>query len=107
MEKHLLELLEYRNVLGALTTSIDGLLVASVAVATDDAEVIAASTANHEDQAGVDNSYWVTTSEHGTLHVARGREMRLIVLSEPDTDQESLRELMTGQLQSIEDAINV
>ena len=106
MENQLLELLEYRDVLGALTTSLDGLLVASVAVQTDDAELIAASTASHEDHGAVSN-YWMTSSEHGALHVARGREMRLIVLSKPGAGQEALRDLMTGQLQSIEDAISV
>ncbi|MBA2452595.1 MAG: hypothetical protein H0V47_05455 [Chloroflexia bacterium] len=106
MENQLLELLEYRGVLGVLTTSLDGLLVASVAVATEDAELIAASTANREDQSDIAN-YWTTSSETGALHVARGREMRLIVLSEPGIDQDSIRELMTGQLQSIEDAISV
>lgn len=106
MENQLLELLEYRDVLGALTTSLDGLLVASVAVQIDDAELIAASTASHEDQGGVTN-YWMTSSAHGALHVARGREMRLVVLSEPHAGQEALRDLMTGQLQSIEDAISV
>lgn len=108
MENQLLELLEYRGVLGALTTSLDGLLVASVAVVTDDAELIAASTTSHEDEGDTANlNYWTTSSEHGALHVARGREMRLIVLSEPGIDQDSIRELMTGQLQSIEDAISV
>jgi hypothetical protein len=106
VENQLLELLEYRGVLGVLTTSLDGLLVASVAVATEDAELIAASTANREDQSDIAN-YWMTSSENGALHVARGREMRLIVLSEPGIDQDSIRELMTGQLQSIEDAISV
>jgi hypothetical protein len=106
VENQLLELLEYRGVLGVLTTSLDGLLVASVAVATEDAELIAASTANREDQSDIAN-YWTTSSETGALHVARGREMRLIVLSEPGIDQDSIRELMTGQLQSIEDAISV
>lgn len=106
MENQLLELLEYRGVLGALTTSLDGLLVASAAIATDDAELIAASTASHEDRGDIAN-YWTTGSEHGALHVARGHEMRLIILSEPGIDQDSIRELMTSQLQSIEDAINV
>lgn len=106
MENQLLELLEYRDVLGALTTSLDGLLVASVAVQTDDAELIAASTTSHEDQGAVSN-YWTTGSEHGALHVASGREMRLIVLSESGANQEALCDLMTGQLQSIEDAISV
>jgi putative N-acetylmannosamine-6-phosphate epimerase len=102
VENHLLELLEYRNVLGALTTSIDGLLVAAVAVDTADAEIIAASTAGYENE-----DYRVTTSEYGSLHVARGNEMRLIVLAEPNTDASGLRELMVRQLEAIEESIRV
>lgn len=102
METRLMELLEYRNVLGALTTSIDGLLVASVAVENDDADLIAASTSGHDDDV-----YWVTDSEHGALHIATGRELRLIILAEPNTDHDSLRDLMTGHLQSIEESLSV
>lgn len=102
LENRLLELLEYRNVLGALTTSLDGLLVASVAVDANDAELIAASTAGYESE-----DYRVTASEFGSLHVARGRDLRLIVLAEPGTDDASLRDLMIRQLGSIEESINV
>jgi len=102
VENHLLELLEYRNVLGVLTTTIDGLLVAAVAVDTTDAEIIAASTAGYENE-----DYRVTTSEYGSLHVARGNEMRLIVLAETDTDASGLRELMVRQLEAIEESIRV
>ena len=102
MENRLLELLEYRNVLGALTTSMDGLLVASVAVDPLDAELIAASTAGNESE-----DYRVTASEFGSLHVACGRELRLIVLAEPGTDEAGLRDLMARQLGVIEESISV
>ncbi len=107
MENRLLELVEYRSVLGALTTSIDGLLVASVAIQIEDAELIAASTVGDEERGDSDRSYSVTSSEYGVLHVARGQELRLVVLSEPGTDPDSMRDLMTGTLQSIEEAIRV
>lgn len=102
MENKLLELLEYRNVLGALTTSLDGLLVASVAVDTADAELIAASTVGYES-----GDYHVMVSEYGSLHVAQGGDLRLIVLAESGTDNDSLRDLMTRQLGSIEESISV
>ena len=102
MEHQLLQLLEYRQVLGALTTSLDGLLVASVAVDTADAELIAASTAGYN---GAD--YRVAASEHGSLHVARGRELRLIVLAEPGTPEPALRTLLLDHLAIIEDSMSV
>lgn len=101
MEHQLLELLEYRNVLGALTTSLDGLLVASVAVDAADAELIAASAAGYTDE------YRVTASEYGALHVARGRELRLIVLTEPGTPADGLRAVLTAQLAAIEESMSV
>ena len=101
MENRLLELLEYRNVLGALTTSLDGLLVASAAVDTADAELIAASTSGYADD------YQVTASDFGSLHVARGREMRLIVLAEPGTNSDCLRDIMVRHLEALEDSISV
>jgi hypothetical protein len=102
MEHHLLELLEYRRILGALTTSLDGLLVAAVAVDTADAELIAASTAGY-----LDRAYHVSESEHGVIHAARGSEMRLIVLAEPGTGEHELRELLERQLAAIEESLRV
>ena len=46
VESRLLDLLEYRVILGAVITTPDGLLVASSAVDLDDAELIAATTAD-------------------------------------------------------------
>lgn len=102
LEHHLLELLEYRRILGALTTSIDGLLVAAAAVDTADAELIAASTAGY-----LDRAYHVTASEYGAIHAVRGNEMRLIVLAEPGTGESELRELLERQLGAIEESLRV
>jgi hypothetical protein len=102
MEHQLLELLEYRNVLGALTTSIDGLLVASVAVNTPDAELIAAATAGHAEQ-----PYYVAASGFGELHIARGNELRLIVLAETGTNAARLREIMDRHLAILEESLRV
>lgn len=102
MEHQLLQLLEYRNVIGALTTSIDGLLVASVAVQTPDAELIAAATAGH-----VEEPYYVAASGFGELHVVRGSELRLIVLAETGTNAVRLREVMERQLAALEESLRV
>lgn len=102
LQHHLLGLLEYRHVLGALATSLDGLLVASAAVTTSDAELIAASLSGHSG-----DDYSVTTSAHGSLHVVRGGDMRLIVLAEPEADQGALREMMIASLAGIEESVRV
>lgn len=102
LEHHLLGLLEYRHVLGVLATSLDGLLVASAAVTTSDAELIAAAIAGHT---GEDHS--VTTSSHGSLHMVRGNDMRLIVLAEPQADRNALREMMVASLAGIEESVRV
>lgn len=102
MEHQLLELLEYRHVLGALTTSIDGLLVASAAVDTTDAELIAAATAGH-----IEQPYYVASSGVGELHVVRGTELRLIVLAETGTDAATLKEIMERHLEILEESLRV
>lgn len=88
--------------LGALVTSLDGLLVASAAVATSDAELIAASVAGRSAEA-----YNVTVSDHGSLHVLQGNEIRLIVLAEPEVDQDALREIMVNSMAGIEESVRV
>ena len=102
MEHQLLQLLEYRNVLGVLATSIDGLLVASVAVQTPDAELIAAATAGH-----VEEPYYVVASGFGELHIVRGSELRLIVLAETGTNAASLQGIMERHLTALEESLRV
>src|SRR5215210_7686788 len=45
MNERLLELLDYRVVLGVLVTSLDGLVVAHAGLSPDDAEMLAAASA--------------------------------------------------------------
>ena len=59
----LLQLLEYRVVLGAVVTTLDGLVVAQAGLTADDAELLAATLS-----AGGGHA----TSEQGAIHARRG-----------------------------------
>lgn len=107
LESRLLDLLEYRVVLGGVVTTPDGLLVASVAVDINDAELIAATTAAREEREGQDPGYWEARSEFGSLRVVNGNDMRLIVLTEPHVREEQIRSLMHEHLLMLEEAIRV
>lgn len=107
VQNRLLELLEYRTVLGALVTTPDGLLVATAAISFNDAELIAATAAVREDREDQDSEYWDASSEHGSLRVVNGSDMRLIVLTEPDATEPAIRNLMRDHLRLMEDSISV
>jgi hypothetical protein len=107
VESRLLDLLEYRVILGAVITTPDGLLVASSAVELDDAELIAATTAAREERESQDPDYWGAASEYGAIRVINGEDMRLIVLTDPDASEAQIRPLMVEHLQDIEDMIRI
>jgi hypothetical protein len=107
VESRLLDLLEYRVVLGAVITTPDGLLVASSAVGLHDAELIAATTAAREERERQDPGYWEAVSSHGALRVVNGEDMRLIILTEPDVSEQQVRPLMTNHLKAIEEMIRI
>ncbi|HLT20203.1 MAG TPA: hypothetical protein VKZ96_12150 [Thermomicrobiales bacterium] len=107
VESRLLDLLEYRVILGAVITTPDGLLVASSAVDIGDAELLAATTAAREERESRDPEYWAATSEFGAIRVVNGEDMRLIVLTDPDIPEEQIRPLMVEHLRDIEEMIRI
>jgi hypothetical protein len=107
VESRLLDLLEYRVVLGAIITTPDGLLVANSAVDLHDAELIAATTAAREEREQQDPDYWEAASAYGALRVVNGQDMRLIILTEPDVTEHQVRPLMADHLKAIEDMIRI
>ncbi len=107
VESRLLDLLEYRVILGAVITTPDGLLVASSAVAIPDAELIAATTAAREERDKHDPDYWSATSTHGSIRVINGEDMRLIVLTEPGISEDQIRPVMVDHLNAIEQMIRI
>ncbi|MFW6075308.1 MAG: hypothetical protein ACOC9Y_06920 [Chloroflexota bacterium] len=107
LEGRLLDLLEYRVVLGVVVTTPDGLLVASVAVDIGDAELIAATTAAREERESQDPEYWEASSQFGSLRVVNGNDIRLITLTEPGITEAEVRPLMLEHLSTLEEAIQI
>jgi len=103
MNDRLLDLLEYRVVLGALVTSLDGLVVAHAGLSPDDAEMLAAASATQPD----DRIYSSDTTRGGTLHVLRGHDIRLILLTETDVPVKLVADLMEQALSDLEASIAV
>lgn len=93
--------------LGALITTLDGLLVGSAAINVDDAELIAASIAVREENEGGGSSYWETSSRHGTLRVVSGDDMRLIVLTESHVAAPTIQPIMAAQLRDLEETMRI
>ncbi|MEZ4520834.1 MAG: hypothetical protein R3A46_04170 [Thermomicrobiales bacterium] len=107
VESRLLDLLEYQAILGAVITTVDGLLVANAATNVPDAEHLAA-TAVVVDRPGEDGpNYWDVVSEFGAIHVVSGSDLRLIVLTEPGIDARRIRPTLTEHLLDIEHMIRV
>jgi uncharacterized lipoprotein YbaY len=92
----LMHLLEYRVVLGAVVTTLDGLVVAQAGLTADDAEFLAATLAANG---------WTQSSERGAIFTRVGVEMRLIVVTDRDAPPEALSELLTDRLASFEEAL--
>lgn len=103
MNERLMDMLEYRVVLGVLVTSLDGLVVAHAGLGPEDAEMLAAASAAQPDDA----SYSSDTTRGGILHVLRGNDMRLIVLTEPDVPTQVIADLMQQELLALEASLAV
>lgn len=103
MQGLLMDLLEYRVVLGALVTTLDGLVIANAGLSPDDTEMLAAASSS---QTG-DDVYACVETNGGTLHVLRGRDMRLVVLTDNATPQAPVVAVMNQQLAELEEAIAV
>lgn len=103
IQQILMELLEYRVVLGSLITTLDGLVIAHSGLNQDDTELLAAGSSS---QTG-DDPYSSVETRGGTLHVMRGQDMRLVVLTDSDTPQGPVAALMRKHLTGLEAAIAV
>jgi predicted regulator of Ras-like GTPase activity (Roadblock/LC7/MglB family) len=103
MQQILLDLMEYRVVLGAVATTLDGLLVAHAGLNPEDAEVVSAASSSQAEG----SDYTTSETRGGILHVLRGRDMRLIVLTESSAPEEAISTLMQDELARLEDALAV
>lgn len=93
--------------LGALITTLDGLLVGSAAINVEDAELIAASIAVRQENEGQGSSYWETSSQHGALRVVSGDDMRLIVLTESNVPAPAIQPIMAAHLRDLEETMRI
>jgi len=103
MNERLMDVLEYRVVLGVLVTSLDGLVVAHAGLGPEDAEMLAAASAAQP----TDDAYSSDTTRGGILHILRGDDMRLIVLTEPDVPTQAIATMMQQELSALEASIAV
>jgi predicted regulator of Ras-like GTPase activity (Roadblock/LC7/MglB family) len=103
MREQLMDLLEYRVVLGALVTTMDGLVITHAGLSPEDAEVLAAASSSQPD----DHPYSSDRTGGGILHVLRGNDVRLILLTDSDAPQAAVTGLMSQHLGSLEDSLSV
>lgn len=95
--RRLVQLLEYRVVLGAVATTADGLVVAHAGVPVGDAEVLAAAASRGEISAQHPGS--------GSIRVMQGSDLSLIVLLERDTPPDIADAVLAEELTLLEQAL--
>ncbi|HUY99097.1 MAG TPA: roadblock/LC7 domain-containing protein [Thermomicrobiaceae bacterium] len=107
MEGVLIELLDYRDVLGAVATTTDGLVIAAVGIGDEDAEVVAAAgstlgkvLARTQEQEGD------VAVRSGEIHVVIDRDLMLVTLTEPGAAADRLRPMMRGALERVGTALH-
>jgi len=98
MRDQLMQMLEYRVVLGALVTTMDGLVITHAGLRPDDAEVLAAASSSQPD----DKRYSSNQTRGGTLHILRGNDMRLILLTDSEAPRSAVTGLMSQRLADLE-----
>jgi predicted regulator of Ras-like GTPase activity (Roadblock/LC7/MglB family) len=103
MRDQLMQMLEYRVVLGALVTTMDGLVITHAGLSPEDAEMLAAASSSQPD----DNQYSSDKTGGGTLHVLRGNDMRLIVLTDSEAPRAAVTGLMSRHLGDLEESLAV
>lgn len=101
LSDQLMTMLEYRVVLGALVTTLDGLVVAHAGLSTEDAELLAAASSSQPN----DQPYSSDVTRGGTLHVLRGDDMRLVVLTDTVAPQGPVTALMHQHLSQLEESL--
>lgn len=103
LRDQLMQMLEYRVVIGALVTTMDGLVITHAGLSPEDAEMLAAASSSQPD----DNQYSSDKTGGGTLHVLRGNDMRLILLTDSDAPRAAVTGLMTHHLGDLEESLAV
>ncbi len=106
MNSELLELLNYKGVIGALASTPDGLVISAVGLGKDDAEIVGAASstlwANIERRG---ESHGSAPVADGEIHLVIGDELALIALTEADVPHDQLSEVMSEQLERVTSVI--
>ena len=102
MEQELLALLNYQDVLGAVASTPDGLVVASAGFDMADAETVAAAGSALASGAGAEDAALAMDLEGGSLFLTRGDELMLVVLAEASVAQDALANVMTESVVSLD-----
>jgi predicted regulator of Ras-like GTPase activity (Roadblock/LC7/MglB family) len=93
------DLLDYQDVIAAVASTRDGLVVASAGLPDDDAESVAAagtSLASAAEQR--EDSALAIDLDGGSVFLALGQEVLLLVLAEPDVAAEALATVMVERV---------
>jgi predicted regulator of Ras-like GTPase activity (Roadblock/LC7/MglB family) len=102
VEQQLRGLLEYQDVLGALASTFDGLVVASVGFDGDDAETVAAAGSAVVNDAGGEDEALAIELDGGSIFLTRGRELMLVVCSESGIPQDPLADVMAETVKELD-----
>jgi predicted regulator of Ras-like GTPase activity (Roadblock/LC7/MglB family) len=102
MEEQLQGLLEYQDVLGAVASTIDGLVVASVGFDSDDAETVAAAGTAVVNDAGGDDTALAIELDGGSIFLTRGEELLLVVCAESGIPQDPLADVMVEMVKVLD-----
>ena len=102
MDQQLQGLLEYQDVLGAVASTIDGLVLASVGFDSDDAETVAAAGTAVVNDAGGDDNALAIELDGGSIFLTRGRELMLVVCAEFGIPQDPLAEVMVETVRALD-----
>lgn len=103
----LMALLEYRDVLGVVATTTDGLVVAAAGVDDDDAELVAAAgAAVARGLGGSEQGQGNVAVPGGAVHVVTGPDLMLVGLTEAGVNGGELRPLMQGVLAEVGEALH-
>lgn len=102
MEQELQSLLEYQDILGAVASTIDGLVVAAAGLESDDAETVAAAGSAVVSEAGGDDAALAIELDGGSLFLTRGSELMLVVCAETGIPQDPLADVMQESVRRLD-----
>jgi predicted regulator of Ras-like GTPase activity (Roadblock/LC7/MglB family) len=106
MDEHLLSLLNYEGILGAVATTRDGLVIAAAGLRGEDADVIAAagSALMNTPDAGDGGGASIEVAG-AAVHLLASNEVSLVLLTENDVARDDVIDMMDESLSSVAAAL--